>query len=82
MPVFIDDVEIEGDFIKTFRGYIGGLVLSGAALEEEGKKIHDGLKGYKKGEYSGVWEIAEINLSIDAQKAPAIFKFHIGFRPK
>lgn len=93
MSVFINGVEIQGYYIEVFKGYIGGLLLSGKALEEEGKKIHEELKGYKKGDivqirddlygkYSGVWEIAEIILHVNAQKAPAIYEFRIGFKPK
>ncbi|MBS7621324.1 hypothetical protein KEJ32_04350 [Candidatus Bathyarchaeota archaeon] len=47
--VFIDNVEIKAYQIEIFEVFIGGsLILSGKALEEEGKRMHDNLKDYRK----------------------------------
>jgi|GEM_PF-5181248 hypothetical protein len=93
MAVSIDNLEIDAHYIEIIMGYIGGLLLEGKALEDEGKQIYDKLKDYKKGDivqlkdflkgkYSGVWVIDYITLSIENQKAPAIYSFRIGFRKK
>ena len=89
LSVFIDNTEIEKHYIEIFEGFLGGeLLLSGKALEEEGKKIYDKLSDYKigdvvqikdffKGKYSGVYEIKHIELSTEV---PAIYVFKIGLK--
>jgi len=37
VSVFIDNIEIEKHYIEIFEGFLGGLHLTGKALEEEGK---------------------------------------------
>lgn len=92
MFVLINNVKIENRFIEILKDYHGGFLLAGEAVEENGKKIHDGLKRYRKGiivqiedylkgKYVGIWEIAEIDLQLDVQSAPAIYKFRIAFQP-
>lgn len=93
MSVSINNLAIDGDYIEIFEGYIGGgLILTGKALEDEGKKICDGLNTYKKGDivqirdtykfkWSGVYEITEIDCSVDTTKTP-IYSFKIGFKKK
>jgi len=92
MFVLIDNAKIENRFVKILKDYNGGFLLAGEAVEEDGKKIHDGLKRYKKGiivqiedylegKYMGIWEIVEIDLQLDAQSAPAVYKFRIIFQP-
>jgi hypothetical protein len=91
MSVSIDDVEIEGHYIEIFQGSYSGLILSGKALEEKGKEICDALKQFKKGDSvqitdnykwknSGVWEIVEIDCSVDSSKAPATYGFKLTFK--
>lgn len=93
MSVSINGIVIAGHLIEMFEGYIGGLILKGKALEDEGKKICDGLKAYKKGdvvqikdsykfEKSGIYEIERIDCSVDATKAPAIYSFYLEFKNK
>jgi len=91
VSVVIDNIEIEKHYIEIFEGFLGGeLLLSGKALEEEGKKIYDRLRDYRKGDvvqikdffkgkYSGVYEIQHIELSMEA---PAIYAFKIGLKRK
>lgn len=93
MSVFIDNVEIKTYHIEIFEGFIGSLILRCKALEEEGKRMHDNLKDFRKGDvvqikdffrgkYSGVWEIEDIKLSVENKQAPAIYSFYIKFRSK
>jgi len=92
MSVFINNVEIERDFIEVLEGYIRGLILSGKALEE-GMRIHKQLQEYKigdivqikdriQGKHSSVYEITKIDLSKDEEKVPVIFRFYLEFRKK
>jgi hypothetical protein len=91
MFLLIDNVKIENRFVRMLEDYPSGFLLAGEAVEEEGKKIHDGLKRYRKGiivqiedylegKYLGIWEIAEIDLQLDARGAPAVYKFRIVFQ--
>jgi hypothetical protein len=51
VSVVIDNIEIEKHYIEIFERFLGGeLLLSGKALEEEGKKIYDKLTDYRKGD--------------------------------
>ena len=90
LSVSINNLEIEVDFIKKFDPYVNGLILSGTGFGEEGKRLLDALKKYKKGDvvtltdyihgfHSGAWEIAQIDLSINDQTSPAEFHFGIRF---
>jgi hypothetical protein len=92
MFLLIDNVKIENRFVRILEDYPDGFLLAGEAVEEDGKEIHDGLKRYKKGiivqiedylegKYMGIWEIAEIDLQLDAQSAPKVYKFRIVFQP-
>ena len=94
MSVVIDNIEIDREHIEIFEGFLGGgLLLTGKALEDEGKRICDNLKNYKKGDivqvvdnykgkYSGIYEIKEISCSVDASKAPAVYNFRVGLQRK
>jgi hypothetical protein len=93
MSVSINGIVIEGHLIELFQTYMGGLVLKGKALEEEGKRICDALSQYKKGDVvpirdsyrfkaSGIYEIEAVDCSVDSTTAPAIYSFNIGFKRK
>lgn len=93
MSISIDEIVIPSHLIGMFWGSMDGVTLRGKALEDEGKKINDKLSAYKKGDmvqlkdsyksqYSGIYEIGEIELSLDASKAPAIYSFKLDLKHK
>jgi len=43
MFLLIDNVKIENRFVRILEDYPDGFLLAGEAVEEDGKKIHDGL---------------------------------------
>lgn len=93
MSVSINSLTIDGDYIEIFEGYLGGgLILTGKALKDEGKKICAGLNTHKKGDivqirddykfkWSGVYEIEQVGCSVDTTKTP-IYSFKIHFKKK
>lgn len=91
MSVTINGIVIPEHLIEMFAGYMNGVIFSGKALEAEGKKINDALSAYKKGDvvqikdyykfqYSGIFEVDSITLSLDASKAPAIYSFRLDLK--
>jgi hypothetical protein len=95
VSVVINNTKIKAYYIEIFEGFIGPvqLVLSGKAPEEDGKRIYDELKDYRKGDvvlikdflkekYSGMWEIVDMKLSAKTQQAPAIYSFKISFHKR
>ena len=68
----------------------GSIQFTGKALEETGRRIHAELQQMKKGDIvefeaetsppftaiiAGICEIADLNLQVESQRAPVIYKF-------
>ena len=89
--VRVGTVEIGHQYLDYVIASLGGSIhFEGKALEEIGRRIHSQLQELKKGDIvefeaetsppfitniAGICEIVNVNLEVESQRAPVIYKF-------